>query len=105
MELKRTKIMTVKTLQLSNGINCAIEERPGSGKVSMQIHIKNGSANEKPEENGLTFLAFQATQGGTATRTREQIAEEVESKGGSIGDPNSGMLPMGRDSMIFTASS
>ncbi len=75
----------VKTFRLSNGVTCVCEERPKSGKVSMQIHIKSGSVNESAEENGLTFLMQASCLGGTTTRSREQIAEGVESKGGELG--------------------
>ncbi len=73
-----------KTFRLPNGITCVIEERPQSGKVSMQIRIKSGSADETAEENGLTFLMQESCNGGTKTRSREQLADAVESKGGYI---------------------
>lgn len=73
-----------KTFRLANGITCVSEERPGSGKVSMQILVKMGSANEAPEENGLTFLMQESTNGGTTTRSRIQLAEAMESKGSGV---------------------
>src|ERR1035437_5077135 len=73
-----------KIFQLPNGVTCVSEERPQTGKVSMQIHIKSGSANESAEDNGLTFLMQESSNGGTMTRSRDQIAEAVESRGGKI---------------------
>ena len=73
-----------KVFQLPNGLTAICEERPGTGKVSMQVYIKSGSANEKPDEAGLTFLTQAATFGGTVSRTRDQISEDVESKGSGV---------------------
>ncbi len=72
-----------KILRLPNGLTCLTDERPGTGKVSMQVHIKSGGMHEKPEENGLTYLMQESCNGGTKTRSRDQIAEEIESRGGS----------------------
>ncbi len=74
----------VKTFRLPNGVTVVCEERPQSGKVSMQINFKAGSANETIEDNGLTFLMQEACNGGTKTRSRAQLSEDVESKGGTI---------------------
>jgi len=87
-----------KIFKLPNGVTCVSEERPQTGKVSMQIHIKSGSLHESAEENGLTFLAQESCNGGTATRSREQIAEDIESKGGSLSTSTS------RGSTIFSVS-
>ncbi len=40
----------IKTLRLPNGVTCVSEERPQSGKVSMHVFIKSGSADEAAEE-------------------------------------------------------
>jgi predicted Zn-dependent peptidase len=74
----------IKTFRLPNGVTCVTEDRPNSGKVSMQISFKSGSGDEAAAENGLTYLMQAATNGGTATLSREQLADAVESKGGSI---------------------
>lgn len=73
-----------KVFRLDNGISVICDERPGSGKVSMQILINSGSAAEAAEENGLTSLMQEATMGGTATRSRLKIAQDVEDKGGTL---------------------
>lgn len=79
----------VKSFILPNGITCVCEERPQTGRVTMQVFIDKGSGHEAPEENGLTNLMQESCFGGTSKRSREQIAEEVESKGGGIGSETS----------------
>ena len=79
----------VKTLVLPNGVTCLCEERPDSGFVTMQVFFKKGSAHEAGDEQGLTNLMQEACFGGTATRSRIQISEDAESKGGAIGSETS----------------
>ncbi|TAL38753.1 MAG: insulinase family protein [Alphaproteobacteria bacterium] len=79
----------VKTFTLPNGITCVCEERPQTGRVAMQVFIDKGAGHETPEENGLTNLMQESCFGGTSKRSREQIAEEVESKGGGVGSETS----------------
>jgi len=88
----------IKTSGLPNGVTVVTEDRPNSGKVSMQISLKAGSSDESPSENGLTFLMQEATNGGTTTLSREQLADAVESKGGSIATGSD------RTSTIFSAT-
>lgn len=89
----------MKIFRLPNGITCVSEERPGNGTVSMQIHIKSGIAHESMEESGLTFLTQESCNGGTLTKTREQIADSIESRGGTLSTVT------GRETTIFSASS
>ncbi len=73
-----------KTFALPNGLTIICEERPNTGKVAMQIMFKCGSIHESPADAGLTHLMQEACWGGTATRSRDDIAEDIESKGGSF---------------------
>lgn len=75
---------TIKASRLANGVNVVTEERAGTGKVSMQIYVKMGGVDEKAEESGLTNLMQAAAQTGTTTRSRDQIADEIEGKGSPI---------------------
>lgn len=70
--------------RLENGITLICDERPGAGKVSFQLTIRGGSGAEPAEEQGLTSLMQEVSMGGTKTRTRQQIAEAVESKGAAV---------------------
>ncbi|MEZ0224487.1 MAG: M16 family metallopeptidase [Alphaproteobacteria bacterium] len=75
----------VKTFTLPNGVTCVCEERPQTGKVTMQVVFDKGSGHEAPDENGLTNLTQEACFGGSMTRSREKLAADVESTGGSTG--------------------
>lgn len=74
-----------KTFRLPNGLTCVVEERPQTGKVAMQVHVKLGAGSEAADEHGLTGLMQEASLGGTQTRSRANIADAVEAKGGAIG--------------------
>jgi len=73
-----------KVLRLTNGVTVICEERPNAGKVAMQVSFKSGGMHEPAAENGLTNLMQEATQGGTTTRSREEISESIEAKGGGL---------------------
>ncbi len=70
--------------RLPNGVSCVTEERPGTQKVVMRIVVKYGSQHEAPDENGLTHFMEEACFGGTTTRSRDQIAWDIELNGGSV---------------------
>ena len=53
--------------------------------VSMVMAFKAGILAETPENNGITKLCSRVINKGTATRTAEEIASQIESLGGSIG--------------------
>lgn len=72
-----------KTFTLPNGLTIVCEERPNTGKVAMQIMFKCGSSHEDPAHAGVTHYMQEACWGGTKTRSRDDIAEDIESKGGS----------------------
>ncbi|HYD18551.1 MAG TPA: pitrilysin family protein [Patescibacteria group bacterium] len=74
----------VKTLLLQNGVRVVTEQRPGTGTVAIQISIKSGGVDEAAAESGLTNLMQEATQTGTATRSRDQIALDIEAKASPI---------------------
>jgi predicted Zn-dependent peptidase len=75
------KIMTTKIHKFKNGVTLVCEMRPGTKKVAMQVRFQNGSMHETPEQNGLTFLTATSSFGGTKTRSRNDIAKQIESKG------------------------
>lgn len=74
----------VDTFQLPNGLTGVCESRPGTGTVTMQVVIKSGSMHEKADEGGLTYLTQEAVNGGTKTRSREDISHEIESRGANL---------------------
>ncbi len=91
-----------KVFKLPNGIRGVVDERSGSGKVIVNVAIKKGSAHEDSEENGLTNLMQEARYGGTKNYNRDELAEVVESRGGSI-DAGTGRETSGFDLVAFKA--
>ncbi len=73
----------IQSIQLGNGVTVICENRPKTGKVTMQIALRNGAAQEAFEQAGLTNLAQEICWGGSKTRSRDDIADAIESLGGS----------------------
>ena len=75
-------MVTIKKLQ--NGISVALEEISYVRSISFGIWVRNGSRNEKPEENGVSHFIEHMMFKGTENRTARQIAEEMDALGGQI---------------------
>lgn len=70
--------------RLDNGIRVALEEISHVRSISFGIWVKNGTRNEKPEENGVSHYLEHMMFKGTPSRTGRQIAEEMDMLGGQI---------------------
>lgn len=70
--------------KLDNGISVALEEISYVRSISFGIWVKNGSRNERPEENGVSHFIEHMMFKGTENRTARQIAEEMDALGGQI---------------------
>ncbi|WMI81697.1 M16 family metallopeptidase [Anaerotignum sp. MB30-C6] len=75
-------MVTIKKLQ--NGISVALEEISYVRSISFGIWVKNGSRNERPEENGVSHFIEHMIFKGTENRTARQIAEAMDALGGQI---------------------
>lgn len=69
---------------LKNGIRVALEEIPYVRSISFGIWVKNGSRNERPQENGVSHYIEHMMFKGTENRSARQIAEEMDALGGQI---------------------
>lgn len=70
--------------KLQNGISVALEEIAYVRSISFGIWVKNGSRNERSEENGVSHFIEHMMFKGTENRTARQIAEEMDALGGQI---------------------
>lgn len=70
--------------RLENGIQVVLEEIGYVRSISFGIWVKNGSRNERPEENGVSHYIEHMMFKGTENRTARQIAEEMDALGGQI---------------------
>ena len=70
--------------KLQNGISVALEEITYVRSISFGIWVKNGSRNERSEENGVSHFIEHMMFKGTENRTARQIAEAMDALGGQI---------------------
>jgi zinc protease len=75
----------VQKFELSNGLRILVREDARLPLVSMTAVFRSGLLAETPQTNGITRLMAKALLKGTKTRTAEQIANQIEAVGGSIG--------------------
>lgn len=75
-------MVSIRTLD--NGIRVALEPISYVRSISFGIWVKNGSRNERPEENGVSHYIEHMMFKGTEHRTAREIAEEMDALGGQI---------------------
>lgn len=74
----------IETTTLPNGIRVISERMPHVRSVSVGIWVGTGSRHETPRENGISHFIEHMLFKGTATRSAEEIAREVDSTGGHL---------------------
>ena len=70
---------------LSNGLTVWVVPRDGLPMVDVVMAVRGGLAADAPEHQGTASLVAGLLNEGTKTRTAQQIAEELQAIGGSIG--------------------
>ena len=70
--------------RLNNGIQVVLEEIGYVRSISFGIWVKNGTRNERPEENGISHYIEHMMFKGTEHRSAKEIAEEMDALGGQI---------------------
>ena len=74
----------IQKFDLPNGLRLLIREDARLPLVSIAGSFKAGLLAETPDNNGITKLFSRVLLKGTATRTAEQLADEIEAAGGGI---------------------
>lgn len=82
---KSVNIPAVQEKKLKNGLTIAVIEKKGVPLVTAQLLVRAGASTEGTKKAGLANLTASMLTKGTKTRTAEQIAEQMEFLGGSIG--------------------
>ena len=77
--------LDVKRATLDNGLTLLVVERHNLPVVKVAVGINAGNLNEPGEKAGLANLVAGLLTEGTKGRTPNQISEEIEFVGGSIG--------------------
>ncbi len=75
-------MLTIQTLE--NGMKVVLEEIGYVRSISFGIWVKNGTRNERPEENGISHYIEHMMFKGTENRSARKIAEEMDALGGQI---------------------
>jgi zinc protease len=75
----------VRLFHSEGGVPILVRRAPGSPLFHASLHCMGGAGADSAAAAGLTLLAARAATKGTQRRTAEQIADEVESHGGSLG--------------------
>ncbi len=75
----------IQKIQLPNGLRLLVREDPKLPLVDIRVLLQGGVLAETPDRNGITKLTARSLLKGTTHRTADQIADEIESVGGSMG--------------------
>lgn len=76
--------MNVQVTRLPNGLLVATDRMESVETVSLGVWVGAGTRNEQPEVNGIAHMLEHMAFKGTARRTAQAIAEEIEAVGGQI---------------------
>jgi zinc protease len=74
----------IQKFEFANGLKLLIKEDTRLPFVEFRAVFQGGVLSESPASNGITQLMGKMLLKGTASRSAEQIAREIESVGGSI---------------------
>lgn len=77
--------------QLKCGALLLVSPRQGAPVMAMQVHVRGGQSLDPAGKEGLAFLTGSLLDQGTRKHTDEEIAELLETAGGSVGGDASGM--------------
>jgi zinc protease len=75
----------ISVFETEEGTSILVRPKPGAAFASLAVQAVGGVRDEDVERAGITSLAMRTSVKGTASRTAEQIAEDAEMLGGSIG--------------------
>ena len=75
----------IQKFELPNGLRLLVREDKRLPLVYLDAVFRGGILAETPADNGVTKLFSRVLLKGTKNRSAEQLAEEVESVGGSLG--------------------
>lgn len=76
--------MDIKKTTLPNGVRILTEHLPHVGSAAIGIWCTTGSSHETESEAGITHFIEHMLFKGTTKRTSQQIAEEIEGRGGML---------------------
>jgi predicted Zn-dependent peptidase len=78
------EVRNVRRTVLPNGLTIISEQMEHIRSVSLGIWVKSGSRHEAPEANGITHFIEHMVFKGTATRSAQDIARQIDCIGGNM---------------------
>src|SRR5262245_32370621 len=82
---REVKFPPYEVRTLANGLQVLTVLHHEQPAVTMHLLVRAGAAQDPPKKEGVAFLAAQLLDQGTTTRTANQIADQIDSIGGSLG--------------------
>jgi zinc protease len=82
--LRTFRFPTVRRKQLENDVTLLTAAHGDLPLVTARLVIDAGAAAERPGEEGLAWLTTQALEGGTARRSGDELAWEIERLGAQL---------------------
>ena len=76
--------MTAEITRLANGLIVVTETAPHLETSALGVWVDAGARHEQDDEHGLSHLLEHMAFKGTATRSTQDIAEEIEAVGGEL---------------------
>jgi zinc protease len=92
----------IQKIEFQNGLRVLVKEDHRLPFVEFRTVFQGGVLAENEENNGLTLLLAKCILKGTPSRTAEQIANEIESLGGSL-DSYGGNNSFGINAEVMSA--
>jgi zinc protease len=83
-ELRMSRSFDVRRHVLANGLIVLLVENPSIPAVSLSVSVLTGARHEPEEKAGLAIMVSRLLDEGTKTRTSLEIAEAIESVGGTL---------------------
>ena len=75
----------IRRAELKNGTVVLVYENHASPAVVVRGHLRAGALFEPPEKQGLASFTAEVVERGTTSRTFQQIAQQTEEVGASVG--------------------
>jgi len=91
-----------RLIAFDNGVRLIVQEHRGVPVFSMRAAMIGGLIVEDAKDNGISNFATEMLTRGTATRSREQLARDVESIAGSL-EGSSGYNSIGLSASFLAA--
>src|SRR5688500_1747720 len=76
---------TITRRTLSNGMTLLVHENPTIPALVVRLAVKGGAMYDPPGKAGLASFAIRAMRRGTEQHTFDQLNEDIEGRGASVG--------------------